>query len=85
MKPSPTEIQRRRHRDLELCRDQRATIVAQRDALLAAAEAVLAHMVASRTDKTSAGGVRSFRYEGTEYEVVTKLRAAVQAAKGGAE
>ena len=58
---------------------------AQRDALLLAAEAVLAHMVASRTDKTSAGGVRSFRYEGTEYEVVTKLRAAVAAAKGGAE
>ena len=77
MKPSPTEIQRRRHRDLERCRDQRASLTAQRDALLLAAEAA-ERALTNHWDNNPA-------QRGLFTPELLKLRAAVQQAKGGAE
>ena len=45
--------------------------------LLAAAEAVLKWMEDSGLDKTKSGGVGPLTYKGTEYSVVTDLRAAI--------
>ena len=78
MKPSPTEIQRRRHRDLERCRDQRASLTAQRDALLAAAEAVMWGCKGCDWEKEHPS-------EPCEWKGHAQLRAAILAAKGGAE
>lgn len=53
----------------------------QRADLLAALTALVSWLQKSGLDKTAAGGVGPFAYEGTEYSVITDARAAIERSK----
>lgn len=54
------------------------------EALVSALEAIVKWADDNGLSKTPSGGFGVFRYDGTEYEVYTKARAAIRAARGGA-